>query len=271
MSIHRTKPNHLKKITKGFTTLPNATMELITDPATIGILLYLLSKTDNWEIVEKHLMNRFDKGRDFIRARLADLKKANLLKKKAIKDTKGQIVRWETEIYDMPFDNEIHITENPPAGKPRCLDNPTHTKLKKENEIKETTTTTQQGGGSFNSFEKQCLKLRVPTDAREPEEFIENVYHHIENNSPSENPIPMRQQMIIKMLKKLNGVGAVFHSKGYVSRDEMVRKEKQKLHDELVRMYNEYVGSIKSDIFIKHAPADTKILSFEEWSSTHSS
>ena len=131
MAIKKNAPNYLKKTKQPFTTLINKTLDMIPDAAAIGIYVYLASKQDDWIIQEKDLMNRFGAGRDFIRTRMKILKDLGLLIKEAIRDEKGRIVHWETillnEVTVKPSPKEnIHITEKPPSGKPRCLDNPTH-------------------------------------------------------------------------------------------------------------------------------------------------
>lgn len=111
MSIEKNTPNFLKHSGSSFTTIVNKTIEAIEDPATLGIYLYLASKPSDWQISETNLQNRFQKGRDFIRARLSELKLLGLLKKTSIKNSFGQIIRWESILY-----KEIHITENPLSG-----------------------------------------------------------------------------------------------------------------------------------------------------------
>jgi hypothetical protein len=140
MSIVKNTPHYLKHSQSAFTTVLNKTIEAIKDPASLGIYLYLTSKPDNWEISETNLKNRFGKGRDYIRARLADLKRTGLLKSVAVKNTRGQIVRWETILYNEiqitenpTTGHEIHTTENPTSGKPSDqVDPPTTNKRIKE-------------------------------------------------------------------------------------------------------------------------------------------
>lgn len=151
MSIIKNTPDILKHNGLSFTTLINDTLELIENPATLGIYVYLASKPSDWVINETNLQNRFRKGRDFIKERIDELKSLRLLKKYSIRDDKGQIVRWETVLFSQPAIEEPHITENPDSGKgestllknqvpgkTRCLEKPTHTnkgyiQIKEEN------------------------------------------------------------------------------------------------------------------------------------------
>jgi len=129
MSIVKNTPHILKHSGLSFTTLINNTLDCIKDPGTLGVYVYLASKPSDWEISESNLQNRFSKGRDYIRARMAELKLLGLLKSMAIKDKKGRIVRWETVLFNEVQITEnpscgVHITEKPPSGKSSHLGNP---------------------------------------------------------------------------------------------------------------------------------------------------
>lgn len=118
MSIQKNVPNLLKHSGFSFTTILNKTIEVIEDPAALGIYVYLASKPMDWKISETNLRNRFNKGGDFIRSRLAYLKKLGLLKSIAIRDEKQRILRWETVLY-----SEIQKGENPTTGEVTHVEN----------------------------------------------------------------------------------------------------------------------------------------------------
>ncbi len=173
MSIIKNTPHILKHSGLSFTTLINSTLDSIKDPAALGIYVYLASKPSDWEISEANLQNRFGKGRDFIRARMAELKLLCLLKSVAIKDRKGRIVRWETILFNeiQITDNTlcgVQVTENPPSGETRSLVDPPTTN-KRSLQIKKTPQTPlpQRGLERFDEFwdiypvktaKKLCLK-----------------------------------------------------------------------------------------------------------------
>jgi hypothetical protein len=128
MSIQKNTSSFLKHSGLSFTTTINQTTDLIKDPASLGIYVYLAGKPENWNICLEHLKNRFGKGRDYIRARLADLKSVGLLKTEAIKSADGRVVRWETtlisyvpnQITENPYRGENtpnQITENPQSSR----------------------------------------------------------------------------------------------------------------------------------------------------------
>src|SRR5215475_4238925 len=144
MTISKNTPNFLKHSGFPFTTILNKTIEVIKDPATLGIYLYLSSKPSNWEISVANLQNRFGKCRDFIRDRLSELKKLGLMKSIAIKDEKHKIIRWETILYSEPQqvigenEHEPTLLENQEPGFPRMVVEPptTNKRIKKIKELK---------------------------------------------------------------------------------------------------------------------------------------
>lgn len=168
MSIVKNTPHILKHCRSGWTNLQNKTIDAIKDPATLGVYVYLASKPEDWTISETNLRNRFGKGRDFIRARLADLKQIGLLKTHAIKDNKGRVTRWETVLYNeiqntgfQECASDVQITENPESGKPRHLEKPPTTKerYKQKKESKKeissysaTDVAQEREDDDFNSF-----------------------------------------------------------------------------------------------------------------------
>lgn len=142
MSIVKNTPHILKHSGFSFTTILNKTLDLIQDPGSLGIYVYLASKPHDWQISEKNIQNRFDNGRDYVHARMAELKLLGLLKSTAIKGKDGRVLRWETILYSEPqntentLSGENHPTENPDCGDTRGVENP-HTTNKRYKQIKD--------------------------------------------------------------------------------------------------------------------------------------
>ena len=67
-----------------------------------GILTYCLSLPDNWEINIKHLSRLRPDGRDSTMSGLKELKQLGYIRKVRITDDSGRIVKWETQIFDVP-------------------------------------------------------------------------------------------------------------------------------------------------------------------------
>lgn len=122
MSIIKNTPNILKHSGLPFTTVINKTIDLIKDPATLGIYVYLAGKPQDWRISETNLQNRFDKCRDFVRSRLSELKKLGLIKSVSIRDNKNQIIRWETTLFNEPYTSQELESKEVLTPKPTLLE-----------------------------------------------------------------------------------------------------------------------------------------------------
>jgi len=138
MSIIKNTPNFLKHTGFSFTTIINQMMDLIPDAGALGIYCYLSSKPENWEICQVELQRRFGVGRDYIQNKIAILKEVGAIKIQSIRDEKGKITHWETQLVNCLDVENINkklstdqITENPYSGceksrilKNQILDNP---------------------------------------------------------------------------------------------------------------------------------------------------
>lgn len=76
-----------------------------------GLLLYLLSQADGWEVVEADLLAQGPAGRDKVRRMLDELKAAGHFRRVAVRQQDGTF-RYVTEIYEEP-----PLTENPEAAQ----------------------------------------------------------------------------------------------------------------------------------------------------------
>lgn len=170
---------------------------------------------------------------------------------------KGNIVsewKWcfntvKSNVIHAENDNQGGVPELPPlTGVPELPPTTGVPELPPYNNPSSTpplTTTTGSGSG-LNDFEKECLSLRISTDTRTSEEFLENVNHHLENNSPKDKPVLMRQKMLLSLLKQVKENGARFESVGFVSHEtKQETKRQQKEHKEklLWSSYQSYVNS----------------------------
>ena len=87
-----------------------------------------------------------------------------------------------------------------------------------------TTTTTVKATPS-SSFESQVLSLKVPTDTRSDKIFLENIYHHMENNSKNLSNIYKKRSGIVSILKKLFTLNELFCSDGFIDQETKKKKE----------------------------------------------
>ncbi len=142
---------------------------------------------------------------------------------------------------------------------------PVHNIKKSSNKEKETTTTCSS---SFNSFEQECLEFKHSSDDRTPDEYLENVHHHIKLNSDPESGEYQRQQMILKLLRKLHSNAEHFKSKGFVSK-ATIQETAQKQHDQKEHLlWSQYQNYVKSPIEIGlRERGIAQLETFEIWKS----
>jgi hypothetical protein len=176
--------------------------------------------------------------------------------------------RWcfntvKTMVVESDDDDQGGVPEIPGGGVPEI---PPYNTPFFTPPLKETTTTCSS---SLTPFEKKALSLKLSSDNRTDEEFIENIHHHIANNSDSTKSEYQRQQMILKLLKDLKQASHPFQSTGFLSHEARSTFEKEKRMNQLIAQYNEHVARIKSDITLKLLPKETTIVSFKEWCQTH--
>ena len=131
-----------------FSVLPN---QLINDERLstdhLGLLVYLLSKPNDWQVRVKQLQNRFDMGRDKTRRILATLEQYGYISRDIVR-TEGKFSQTRYIVKDSPE------TENPATVFPATV-NPT---LTKDRDIQRTESTKSNKGA------KQKLTDWQPTD-----------------------------------------------------------------------------------------------------------
>jgi len=82
-----------------------------------GLLAYLLSKPDDWQLIVADLMRAGHCGRDKVRKILAELEAFRYLEKEQIKDKSGRFSHAEYWVYERPL-TENPSTESPSTEKP---------------------------------------------------------------------------------------------------------------------------------------------------------
>ena len=195
--------------------------------------------------------------------RAADLTKWYALSDKAIEyfpELKEQINNTPAQTGKPPAQ-----TGKPPAqmGKTPAQ---TGSALPDTNTDTNTDKTTTTCSSSFTPFETKCLEFKHSTDDRTPDEFLENVHHHVKLNSDPDSSEYQRQQMILKLLRNLHQNAAIFKSKGYVSKETIKETEKQTQEQKDKLLWSAYQGYVNSPIEKDlRARGIAKLESFEEW------
>lgn len=76
-----------------------------------GVLGYLLSCPDGWDVNVNDLMHQSTDGKCAIYSALKELTEYGYYKKMAIRDEKSRIIRWESTVSELPMD-EFHENEH---------------------------------------------------------------------------------------------------------------------------------------------------------------
>lgn len=139
-----------------------------------GLLTYLLSLPDSWQINIKHLARERPDGKDSTLSGLKELKTLGYLKKICVRDDRGRVLRWETQVFDLPQlteDNdpetqkprnrETQILDNPHSGEPGRID---ITYSNKDLDQKETTAAKPgfSFSGNSNFSDPENLEIQDP-------------------------------------------------------------------------------------------------------------
>ena len=90
-----------------------------------GLMAFLLTKPDNWEVREDNLVNESEKdGLSAVRTGLKELKAAGYFLKHPKRDAAGRITGWETLIFETPTDREEWEENHSRMQKTQNVENP---------------------------------------------------------------------------------------------------------------------------------------------------
>jgi len=100
--------------TGNYTTVSN---EFINDPSLTakakGILLYLLSKPNDWETRTEDIVEHMADGIDSIKSGLKELQNSGYMLRRRIHGSRGRFSGWETLVFESPLPK----VENPPMDE----------------------------------------------------------------------------------------------------------------------------------------------------------
>lgn len=284
MAIQKNTTRLLKKLNLPFSAVIHKTLDLIKDPGTLAIYVYLSTKPEDWVIQETELMRRFGKGRDFIHARLKDLREIGLLVTKPTRNEKGHITGWKTMLYShlgavdtpdtpepekkekqKPKSSKLEApkvkpsnTDKPDSGFNQNTDFPEHTNNRLSLVKKETTTTKENDVVVSESIDEELIELRnkyMPNDERDSQEFVKQCKWHLEHGDRNKYTFSQRLAGIKKLIRN-----KTFETPATYPKQKAVNGVADWFR------YNTYLNGIKNDIKIKILPPETEPMPFEEWS-----
>ncbi len=113
MNIFRVvKKERYVTVDKGFVENPNLSWKAK------GILLYLLSKPDDWQVYENDLVSHASDGRDGVRSGIRELEAAGYILRTQKRDDSGRMSGYEYEVYESPTVDGKTVDGKTGAGKP---------------------------------------------------------------------------------------------------------------------------------------------------------
>lgn len=246
----------------GVTQIPTETILTIKNLTLLGFYTYLASRPKDWKLNAKHLAGHFDCNKEKIYKAIDALIAMGFLKRTRIRN-KGMFVRYHYRLHLRQIVQVAPCPEKPDTVKPDTENPDTY---KTENKQSKENITTTTCSSLFNPFETKCLEFKHSTDERTPDEFLENVHHHVKFNSDPDSGEYQRQQMILKLLRNLHQNAAIFKSKGYVSKETIKETEKQTQEQKDKLLWSAYQGYVKSPIEQKlRDEGQARLESFEEW------
>jgi hypothetical protein len=133
-----------------------------------GLLAYLLSRPDNWKTIVEQLVKKAKDGRDSVLSGLKELEIAGYFSRDCVRNEKGQITEWVTNVFEVP-------TENPDPGFPE--------------EVKPDPDFPFQGNPRLIIND-----LMIKDQKKEREEQLEGVEEISEESAREEPPQPLQEQ-----------------------------------------------------------------------------
>ncbi len=152
----------IKQETRGFTALPNHTIQSIRNPDALALWTYLSSLPHDWMVKRSHLISHFGFTKEKLIKVFRYLKELNLVAFQIEKDKKGQIIRHTTtvklRISSPPEGVQKPDSGQPDSGQPDSGNRERgHLSITNETLTKQTNTNNKKNKGNF-SFDENLDK-----------------------------------------------------------------------------------------------------------------
>ncbi|MCD8825400.1 DnaD domain protein [Staphylococcus gallinarum] len=82
-----------------------------------GILLYLLSRPDDWQVYESELQKHSADGRDSLKSGIKELEKVGYISRTRKRDEKGRLKEYDYSVFEQPIQNGLSNVGKPNVGK----------------------------------------------------------------------------------------------------------------------------------------------------------
>lgn len=83
-----------------------------------GILLYLLSRPDDWQVYENELEKHSADGRDSLKSGIKELEDKGYIARSRKRDEKGRLKEYDYAVFEQPNQNGLSNVGKPYVGKP---------------------------------------------------------------------------------------------------------------------------------------------------------
>jgi hypothetical protein len=92
-----------------------------------GLLAYLLSKPDDWEVMICDLVAKSTEGKNIVYNTLKELINIGYIERNKLRDSKGKITKWEYRVYEYPLSKKPEVDNqemaNPDVDNQPLLNN----------------------------------------------------------------------------------------------------------------------------------------------------
>jgi hypothetical protein len=116
-----------------------------------GIMLYLLSKPDDWQVYETDIRNHATDGQTSVSSGIEELMEAKYLERSRIRNEKGHFKGYEYKVYEVPYDSKLTESGFSQIGKSK-------------NGKAQTTNNNITNNNLTNTFEQVVSKLIANAD-----------------------------------------------------------------------------------------------------------
>jgi hypothetical protein len=143
-----------------FTMIANTTLQDTTISLDAkGVLVWLISKPEDWTVYKKHLQKTFGIGRERMDRIFDELEQARYVRSRRLRMPDGTF-QWEWVVHEIPF-QEAPLSAYPAPGEP-ATGNPTSTKI---DITKDRHTKTNAGQEADDAFDPTCQELNDELNA----------------------------------------------------------------------------------------------------------
>lgn len=206
-----------------------------------GILLYLLSRPDDWQVYETELQKHAADGRDSLRTGIKELEQAGYIHRTRKRNEKGQLKEYEYQVFEKPTQIEKNHVVKSHVGKSNLgKSNTTNNNSTNNNNTNNETGDTSQ---IFQLVSNELEMIQSPLKVQELEDELNLIKgNKIEITGVAINYCKQNKKGInylIKVLRNWNNEGVDTKEKA----ENKVKPKTKKQSSNIDGMLDDLVGS----------------------------